>query len=56
MTPEQARQVAAALLAAADAAEAAGQRTVSLLDQLHALDDAARSELAAAIKVAQAKG
>lgn len=52
MSPTQARQLAAALMAAADAAEAAGQTEVSLLDQLHAMDDTARNELDAAIKAA----
>jgi hypothetical protein len=56
MTPTQARQVASALLAAADVAEASGQTEVSLLAQLHAMDDAARAELDAAIKAAQSGG
>lgn len=50
MTPQQARTVAAALMAAADKAEAQGSDQVETLAELRALDDAARADLAAAIK------
>lgn len=52
MTPNQARTVAAALMAAADKAEAQGTDKVDALAELQALDDAARAELDAAIKAA----
>ena len=49
MTIDEARTLAAVLLAAADAAQARGDTTVTLSDQLRAVDDAARAELQAAI-------
>lgn len=52
MTPTQARAAAQALNAAADKAEASNQPEVNVLDELRALDDAARAELDAAIKAA----
>lgn len=50
MTPTQARNIAAALIAAADKAEAEGVEQVDLLTDLRAADDAAREELEASIK------
>lgn len=52
MTIAQARALAAALTAAADAAQARGDTTVTLVDELRAVDDAARAELQAAIDAA----
>lgn len=52
MTPTQARNIAQALIAAADRADAAGVDHVDLLTELRAADDAARDELDAAIKAA----
>ena len=54
MTPQQARDLATTLIAAADKAERAGLDDVNLLDDMRALDDAARAELDAAIKAASA--
>lgn len=52
MTIDDARTLAAALTAAADAAQARGDTTIALTDQLRAVDDAARAELQAAIDAA----
>ncbi len=52
MSPQQAREMAAALIAAADKADKADTPSVDLLGELRALDDAARAELEAAIKAA----
>lgn len=49
MTAQQARALAAALTAAADAADAAGQAEIGLIEALQAADDVARAELEAAI-------
>lgn len=54
MTPTQARNIAASLIAAADKAEAEGVDHVDLLTDLRAADDTARDELEAAIKAASA--
>lgn len=52
MTPAQARALAAALIASADKADAEGATEVGVLQELRALDDAARADLDAAIKAA----
>ncbi len=49
MKVKDARDLAASLIQAADAAEAAGKEDFELLDELRSLDDAARAELEAAI-------
>ncbi len=49
MKVKEARDLAAALIRAADAAEAAGKDEFEFIDELLALDDAARAELEAAI-------
>lgn len=49
MTIEQARKLAAALTAAANNAEQRGVTRVAIVDELRALDDAARDELLDAI-------
>lgn len=49
----QARELAKALNAAADAAEAAGATEVSLVAHLQHADDVARGELVLAIQAAQ---
>ncbi len=56
MTPMQARTLADALTAAAEAAEIAGDAHVTLGEELGRLDDAARAELEAAIQRATLKG
>lgn len=53
MNIEQARELAATLNDAADAAEAAGTDEVDLVSNLQAVDDAARAELEAAIAAAE---
>jgi hypothetical protein len=52
MTPNQAREIAATLTAAADRAEANGLDQVDIITDLREADDAARAELEAAIKAA----
>lgn len=54
MKIEQARELAKSLLAAADAAEAAGNAEIDLLSQVQAAADAGIADLAAAIH--EAKG
>ncbi|MCC7484563.1 MAG: hypothetical protein IT529_06195 [Burkholderiales bacterium] len=49
MTIDQARELAALLTTAANAAEAAGETEIGLVEALQAADDRARAELAAAI-------
>ena len=56
MTPQQARTLADALTAAAEAAEIRGEPHVTLGEELGRLDDAARAELEAAIQRASAPG
>lgn len=54
MKTVDARQLAKDLIAAADAAEAAGKSEIDLIAQLQATDDAARAGLLAALN--EAKG
>lgn len=49
MSIDDARTLAAALTAAADAAQLRGDSQITLVDQMRAVDDAARAELQAAI-------
>lgn len=53
MTTQQAREMAAALIRAAEQAEANGQAEINLISSLQAADDIARTELQAAIDAAK---
>jgi hypothetical protein len=55
MSPQQARDIAQLLIAAADKAEAEALDQVDILPDLRAMDDAARAELEAAINAAESK-
>lgn len=57
MTPQDARALAQALNAAADAADAIGAQQIALeqLNRAIALDDSARAELVAAIAAAESE-
>lgn len=55
MSPQQARTLADALVAAAEAAEIRGDSIVSLGEELGRLDDQARADLEAAIQRATGK-
>lgn len=52
MTPDQARELANALLLAADEADAQGKDSIDLICALSGADDRARAELQAAIDAA----
>lgn len=56
MTPQQARDIAKQLNAAADKAEADGHTHVDLLNELRSADDAAMAEFQAAIADAKKEG
>lgn len=56
MTPTQARNLAAALVRAADLADLEGRESIDLGAQLQAQDDTAREELAQAITEASRTG
>lgn len=55
MTTQQAREMAAALIRAAEQAEANGQAEINLISSLQAADDVARAELLSAISEAAGK-